>query len=323
MTEQILSQEEIDALLSSIEDGDVNLAASGNKEQIESAAKPYDLTSQNTMLREQFNALEEVYDRFEMFLQNTLASLLQKVCEINLVSSNMVKYGEFIAAFSNPASLNLFSMDPLIGTSLFVIEPEMVFALIDCMFGGEGKSLSSIREFTSIEKKMMYRFAGEVLKDLEKAWDIVYPVKLFLKSIETKPEFVHIAASNDLMINNEYSITWGDFSGSIYIATPYLMLEPIKDKLSTIYMMGKNTENAWRFQIQELLKETSVEVIGELGRNVYTVGDILKLEINDVLKFNTGPDDHVAVNVEGVTKFQGLPGVVKGNRAVQIKSVKS
>lgn len=322
MTEQILSQEEIDALLSSIEDGDVNLAPD-NKEQIKAAAEPYDLTSQNTMLREQFNALEEVYDRFEMLLQNTLASLLQKVCEIKLVSSNMVKYGEFIAAFSNPTSLNLFSMDPLIGTSLFVMEPEMVFVLIDCMFGGEGKSLSPIREFTSIEKRMMYRFANEVLKDLEKAWDIVYPVKLSLKSTETKPEFVHIAASNDLMINTEYSITWGDFSGNIYISTPYLMLEPIKDKLSTTYMMGKNTENAWRFQIQELLKNTMVEVVGELGKNVYTVGDILKLEINDVLKFNTGPDDYVAVNVEGVTKFQGLPGVVKGNRAVQIKSVKS
>jgi flagellar motor switch protein FliM len=180
MSNQVLTQEEIDALLSAMERGDVDMEQE-TKKDVEAA--PYNLTSQNLMLRDQFSALEEVYDKFTRLVQDTLSSSLQRSVVIEFVSTEMVKYQEFIGAFSSPTSFNLFSMEPLVGTALLCIEPNLVFSLIDSMFGGDGKPTTRVREFTQIELRMIKKFGSDVLIKLEQAWSSIYAIKMTLKKM--------------------------------------------------------------------------------------------------------------------------------------------
>jgi len=318
MSEQILSQEEIDALLVAMADGEVDLEKD-KKEEVE--VQNYDLTTQSIMLRDQFYALEEVYDKFSNLFHESLSSSLYKSIEVEFVSTEMVKFSDFIQGFSNPTSFHIFNMEPFIGSALLAIEPNLVFSLIDCMFGGDGKPLTQLREFTLIEQRMMKKFAAEVLISLEKAWAIICSVTTSLKKAETKPEFVHLVSPNDLVVFVVFSIAGNEFWGNIYFCIPNLMLEPIKDKLSLRYLREKDLEHTWDTQMENLLKNTEVTIIAELGRTTHTIRDLLAFQVDNVLKLDIGPQDLITINVEDVPKFNGLPGIVKGNRAVEITKV--
>ena len=315
MADQILSQEEIDALLSAMDRGEVDVEQEIRKEKV---VEPYNLTSQNSMLRSQFYALEEVYDKYATLLDQSLSSTLQRPIEVEFVSTEMVKYGEFISAFSTPTSLNVFSMEPLIGSALMAIEAKLVFSLIDCMLGGDGKPVTQIRDFTLIEQRMIKKVAEELLQTFEEAWAVVHEVNIALRKTETKPEFVHLVNPNDLMIIMVFAIKGEEFSGNVHLCLSYLMLEPIKEKLSSTYRSGNDTEHTWQQQLTSLLKETHVNMIAELGKTQHTIRELLELEVDHVLRLNTGPKDPVVLTVDGIPKFRGLPGVIKGNRAVEI-----
>jgi flagellar motor switch protein FliM len=316
MADQILSQEEIDALLTAMDSGEIDVAE--EKEEVAVEVRPYDLTTQNIMQRGQFDALEEVYDKFVNLFQGSLSSLFQRTISVKVISRETVKFGEFIKAFSNPTGFVIFGMEPLIGSALLAFEPNLVFSLIDCMFGGEGKPMEKIREFTMIERRMLQRMATAVLKDLEAAWEAAYRIRLALRKIETKPEFVYLVNPSDQLIIVVFAISTESFSGNIHLCLPYLMLEPIKDQLSSSYLREKDRASSFGDEIRKLLGRTEVNIIAELGKTVYSVQDILNFEVDDVLQLNTGPQNHVVVNIERVPKYLGMPGVVKGSKAVQI-----
>jgi flagellar motor switch protein FliM len=316
MADQILSQEEIDALLTAMDSGEIDVAE--EKQDVAVEVRAYDLTTQNIMQRGQFDALEEVYDKFVNLFQGSLSSLFQRTISVKVISRETVKFGEFIKAFSNPTGFVIFGMEPLIGSALLAFEPNLVFSLIDCMFGGEGKPMEKIREFTMIERRMLQRMATAVLKDLEAAWEAAYRIRLALRKIETKPEFVYLVNPSDQLIIVVFAISTESFSGNIHLCLPYLMLEPIKDQLSSSYLREKDRASSFGDEIRKLLGRTEVNIIAELGKTVYSVQDILNFEVDDVLQLNTGPQNHVVVNIERVPKYLGMPGVVKGSKAVQI-----
>ena len=318
MSDQILSQEEIDALLSAMDKGEVDL-----EEDVKQEAEvlAYNLTSQNIMLRDQFHALEEVYDRLARLLGTSFSALLQRSIEVEFVSTEMVKYIECISAFSNPTSFTIFTMDPLIGSAMLAIEPRLVYSLIDCMFGGDGKPTERMREFTLIEQRMMRRFANEVLASLQKAWKIVDSITATLKKTEIKPDFVHLASPNDLMVVIIFGVKGQEFSGNLHICIPYLMLEPIKDKLSSKYLREKDMEHNWSEQLEMLLQDTPVTLTAELGITTRSVRDLLDLQVDDIVQLNTGPEDLVTLAVDHIPKFYGFPGIIKGNRAVEIAAL--
>ena len=197
MSDQILTQEEIDALLSAMDSGEVDL-----EEEAKSEAEvvAYNLTSQNIMLRDQFNALEEVYDKFATLFEARISSVLQRSMEVEFVSTEMVKYQECISAFSSPTSFTVFTMAPLIGSAMLAIEPRLVYSLIDCMFGGDGKPTERMQEFTLIEQRMIRRFASDVLADLQQAWKTIDPIDIAIHRAEIKPDFVHLASPGDLTV---------------------------------------------------------------------------------------------------------------------------
>jgi flagellar motor switch protein FliM len=320
MAEQILSQEEIDALLNAMDSGEVQVEEA-SQPKAKAEARSYDLTSQSLTLRDQFDALDEVYDKFVNLLNVGLSSVLQRAIEIKQVSKEIVKFGEFLHAFSNPTGFSIFGMEPLIGSALLAVEPNLCFALIDSMFGGVGRPLAKVREFTQIEQRMLSKFYLDVLVELEKAWMVAYPIKVAQRRTETKPEFVNLVNPGDLVLIFVFSVAGEEFSGNIHICTPFLMLEPVKDKLSSRYLREKDRAHAFRPQLTVLLRDTRVNMVAELGRTLSTIGRILELEKDDIVKINTGPQDPVVIKVEGTPKYLGMPGTLKGNRAVQISAL--
>lgn len=315
MSDQILTQEEIDALLSAMDKGDVDLK--GEKKR-QNEAVSYSLTTQNIILRDQFYALEEVYDKFVTLMNQLLSSMLRRSIEVEFVSAEMLKYHEFIQDFSSPTGFQIFSMRPLMGSALLVIEPGLVFSLIDCLFGGNGVPLANMRDFTLIEQRMLKKINLEILNGLKQAWRPIHPIEIALAKSETKPEFVHLLAPDELLVDIVFSLSGEEFSGKMHIAISYLTLEPIKDKLSAKYLQKKDMEHTWGSQLQKILQDTPVPLIAELGKTTKTVRHLLELHVNDIIKLDKGPEDLITINVDQVPKFMGYPGVIKGNRAVEI-----
>ena len=318
MPDQILTKEEIDALLSAMDSGEVDLE---DEAKSESEVVDYNLTSQNVMLRDQFYALEEVYDKFATRFEASLSALLQRSMEVEFIFTEMVKYQECISAFSSPTSFTLFTMEPLIGSAMLAIEPRLVYSLIDCMFGGDGRPTERMREFTLIEQRMIRKFALEVLTNFQQAWETIDPINIVIKRAENKPDFVHLASPNELMVVIVFAVKGSGFSGNLHLCIPYLMLEPIKEKLSSKYLHGKNQEHTWIEQIEMLLQDTPVTIIAELGITTRSINDLLDLKVDDVLQLNTGPEDLITLTVDHVPKYLGFPGIIKGNRAVEIATL--
>jgi flagellar motor switch protein FliM len=318
MPNEILSQEEIDALLNAMDKGEVDL-------QSDDSAVPetesYDITSQNVNLRDEFDALVEVYEKFTQRVKGTLEARLQTSVTIKLVSKNIVSFGEFIAPHTRPSGFGIFSMAPLLGSGLIVFEPRLFFILIDCLAGGTGRLPKQIRNFTPIEIGIMQRLFSDILADLEKAWQVVHAVKISLVKQETNPDFLYVADDADLMLVNQYDIKVNASSSNMHICFPYLMLDGIKHELSSSYLQSKNMERIYTDQLRQLLSMTSVTVIAELGKSLQTVRDIMQLRKDDVIPLDKGPQDQVTVSVESVPKFKGMAGIAKGNRAVHIFEV--
>jgi flagellar motor switch protein FliM len=314
MPDQILTQEEIDALLSAMDRGDVDL----KQTPAEAEASPYNLTAQSIALRDQYSVLEEVYDKFAVLLQGSLSALLQRAIEVEFVSTEMVKYQACIGAFSSPTSFITFTMEPLIGSALLAIEPGLVFSIIDCMFGGRGKPLSRVRDFTPLEQRIIHKLALEILGQLQKAWQIVQPVQISVKKTESKPEYVHLLSAHDMLVVIVFAVKGKEFTGNVHFCLSALMLEPIKEKLSPKYQREKDIENTWSLPLQRLLQDTPVTLIAELGRTRQTIGNILNLQPDDVILLPTGPEDSILISVDHVPKFRAYPGVIKGSRAVEI-----
>ena len=315
MSNEILSQEEIDALLGAMDKGEVDLEAD-SEPAVETEV--YDITSRDMHLRDDFDALTEVNEKFTRRLKGTLEARLQTGVAIQLTSKEIVKYGDFIAAHTRPTGFGIFSMAPLIGKGLLVFEPRLFFIMMDCMAGGTAAPPKRIRDFTPIESGIMRRLFGDVLSNLEKAWQVVYGVSITLTKDETNPGFLHVADAADLMFVNQYDIKVNSSSAQMHICFPYLMLDAIKNELSSRYMQSKNMEQTYTEQIKYALRMTPVTVIAELGKSLHSVRDILQLKQDDVITLDKGPQDLVSVSVESVPKFQGMAGIAKGNRAVHI-----
>jgi flagellar motor switch protein FliM len=320
MADQILTQEEVDALLSSMKAGDVDLEIREEEDESSQVQIPvYDLTSQNIMMREQFDVLDEVFDRFANFFRSSLSTSFRAPIDTTLASTEMVKFGDFLEGLPNPSSFHTFRMEPLIGSALLVIEPNLVFFLIDCMFGGTGKSMVlQERDFTLIEQRVMRKFASETLKDLEKSWEFVNALRMSLAKSETKQQFVRLVSPSDLVIAVAFSVSLDEFSGQLWLCIPYLLLEPIKDKLSYRNIREAELENAWNMQLQKLLSDTEVTLSVELGKSSWRVRDVLNLQEGNIIRLDTGPQSPIAIMVEKIPKMLGIPGVVAGNRAVQV-----
>ncbi len=319
---QILSQEEVDALLRGVSDGEIETEAEDLGD--DSGVVAYDLTSQERIIRGRMPTLDIINQRFSRLFRNSLSSALRKVLDVSAVSTDTVKFGEFIKSLPVPASLHIFRMHPLRGFALLVAESKMVFALVDSFFGGSGEAKMKIegRDFTTIEQRIIKNVIIMALADLQKAWAPVHPVEMVFVRSEVNPQFAAIVPPTDVVVVILFEIEMDQFSGTLTVCLPYSTIEPIIGKLKAGFQSDQlEVDLAWVRRLRERLAMAEVETKVKLGEATVSSRDFINLKPGDVLTLGTDVSDELMVSVGGVPKFYGLPGVVRGNKAIKITRI--
>ncbi len=317
----ILSQEEVDALLGGITDGDVTTQSRETSDTDTSEVRTYDLTSHDRIVNVNLPGLNMTNERFVKRFQTTLSSLLKRVVSVNILSVSMLKYKDFLKTLPIPTSLHVFKMNPLNGEALFVVESQVIFALVDILFGGTGRESYKVegRDFTSIEIKLIKRVILSALSDIEKAWSSLVDLKVVYGRSEINPQFAQIVAPIDVVFVVKLEMEMEYLSGNMTLCMPYAMLEPLKEKLEMGYTSGvSKVDKGWALRLRENLKSHEVDILVELGRTELCGREIINLKEGDVIYLERHFMDGLDIYVEGIRKFTGHPGIYKGNQAVQL-----
>ena len=321
---QILSQEEVDALLKGISDGDVETES--QKEHDPSVAIRYDLTSQDRIIRGRMPTLEMTNEKFARFFRASLSSLLRKIVSVSALSIDTIKYGDFLKTLPVPTSLHLFRIDPLRGNAIIVVESKVIFTLVDIVFGGSGREVFKVegREFTAIENSLIKKVVLSALLDLEKAWKTLLDARMTYQRSEINPQFAHIVPLTDVVIVVNFEIEMDYTSGVMSLCIPYSTLEPIRDKLQAGFQSDQlEVDKDWEKRLKEELMSSSLELVAQLGRTHLLTRDVRDLKIGDVILLDRYASDSIDVYVDGIPKFKAYPGVHRGNQALQIQHLNS
>jgi flagellar motor switch protein FliM len=318
----ILSQEEVDALLRGISGGEIETETETYHEP--GGIIAYDLTSQDRIIRGRMPTLEMTNEKFARMFRTTLSSLLRKVISVTAVSADMIKFGEFLKTLPVPTSLHLFRMDPMRGNAIFVVESKIIFTLVDIIFGGSGTEAFKIegREFTAIESNLIKKVVLSALADLEKCWKSLIDLKITYHRAEINPQFAQIVPLTDVVVVMNFEIEVEYTTGVVSICIPYSMLEPIKDKLSAGFQSEQlEVDRGWSNRFKYGLMKAYVDVQVELGHVQVHGKDIVNLKKGDVIQLDHYASDPLDVYVEGIPKYKAYPGMFKGNQAVQISEI--
>ncbi len=320
----VLSQNEVDALLKGISGGEFDVGDEGGGDFGDEEIIPYDLTSQDRIIRGRMPTLEIIHDRFVRMFRLTLSSALRKVVDISVRSTELIKFGEFLKTLPVPSSLNLFRMNPLRGNAIMVLETRLVFTLIDLFFGGTGELevKAEGRDFSAIEQKMIKRTVISALEDLQASWRPVFPVQVNYSRSEVNPQFVAIVPHSEVVVVVTFDVEMGRAPMSVTLCIPYSMIEPIRAKLNAGFQSDQNeVDTTWLNRFRTNLNSATVEVLVELGRTEVSVRDFLNLKLGDIVSLDQEVDRPLRVTVEGITKFKGYQGSYKGHQALKISEM--
>ncbi|MEA2085218.1 MAG: flagellar motor switch protein FliM [Thermodesulfobacteriota bacterium] len=319
--EQILSQDEVDALLKGISGGDVEEP----EEPIDDEAlgyTAYDFARQERIVQVKMPSLDVINDAFLRSIRTSLSNTLRRIIDVTSVPMELERFGAFVRTLPVPSSLQIFKMDPFRGHALFVIEPKLVFAIVETFLGGSGTRTARIegRDFTAIEQRLIRRIVNHLLSDLEKAWYTLYPTKVQYIRSEINPQFAKICEPEDVVIINRYEMDMDRAVGSITSCIPLSNLEKVKTKLMTTFQREQSEED---LLTQRILKETilnsPVDFKVILGEAVIPAGDILGLEVGDILQLDRRKDDLLPAFISKMRKYMGSPGMYRGNKAFLVK----
>jgi len=317
---QVLSQSEVDALLSAVSDNRPGGNETGGGEP-KSGVRGYDLANQDRIIRGRMPTLDIIHDRFIRLFRVTLSNSLRKMANLSVNSTGPLKFSEFMNSLPLPSCLNILRLEPLRGAAVMVIESKLLYALVDSLFGGNDVPYTKIegKDFTPIEIKIARRIVMAAIDDLEKAWEPVYPLKIGYSRTEINPQFVAVVPPSDVVIATTFDIELEKVSGTIKIVIPYSTLEPIKSKLSVGFQSEQlEVDFIWINRIKEKIMGTSANVIVRLGDADISVKDLMQLEPGDIIQLNNDATMPLDVLIEGQPKFRGVPGLLKGSRAIKI-----
>jgi flagellar motor switch protein FliM len=320
---EVLSQEEIDALLMAVQSGEVNLESA---KQVESdrAIRDYDFRRPNKFSKDQLNTIMVIYENFCRLLGTLFSGILRLRVVAKAVSVEQFTYDEFIRSVPSPSILGIFSLAPLEGKAIMEINPVIGFSIIDRLLGGPGLSTLKGRPLTEIEKNVMERIAEKVLVLFKEAWSICYKINPFLELIEINPQFAQIVSPQEMVVIITINIKIGETEGLINICLPCLMLEPIADKLNTRFWFAGNynlSAKQYREDIQEVIEKTEVALSAVLGKDFIKIRDVLELQIGDVIPLEKKKGQNVGVYIDSKLKFCGKPGLSGKKLAVKIEEV--
>lgn len=320
----VLSQNEVDALLKGISGGEFEVDEDSGEDFGEDEIIPFDLTSQDRIIRGRMPTLEIIHDRFVRMFRLTLSSALRKVVDISVRSTELIKFGEFLKTLPVPSSLNLFRMSPLRGNAIMVLETRLVFTLIDLFFGGTGELevKAEGRDFSAIEQRMIKRVVISALEDLQGSWRPVFPVQITYSRSEVNPQFVAIVPHSEVVVVVTFDVEMGRAPMSVTVCIPYSMIEPIRARLNAGFQSDQNeVDTTWINRFRTNLNTAKVEVTAELGRAEMSVRKFLDLRVGDIVSLEQEVDDALAVTVEGIVKYKGYQGSYKGHQALKISEL--
>ncbi len=315
----ILSQDEVDSLLDGITDGKVETETSTSEES--QAVEVYDFSKPAGPVHLRLPALGIINERLAGLLRTDLQAASRSVIDVNISSTETVKFSDFCLSLPMPSSLNIFGIKPLRGYSMIVLEGSLVFSFVDSLFGGKGVSHVRLegRGFTTIETRIVEKVVNIILSDFQKAWSDVYEVEAVFVRSEMDPQFVGIGAPDDQVIVNKYEVQLENGNGIITICIPYESIKPIKEKLKNKFKREKmEIDSTWKKYFQDKILETAVELSCTMGKATISGGELLNMKIDDVILLDPKIGNIVTVNVENLPKFRGCPGACNKKKAVKI-----
>ena len=322
MNQQILSQDEVDALLQGIT-GESQRMDAPAEEPVEGIRK-YDPASQERIVRGRMPTMDIVNERFARNLRIAIFKLIRKTPEVSLGGTKAVKYSAFLREIVVPTNFNIVAIKPLRGNGLVVCDPALVFAVIDSLFGGAGKFHARIegRDFSATELRVIRRLVDCITTEFAAAWQGIYPIELEFQRSEMQPQFANIATASEVVVTSSYTLEIGDAIGTIHICIPYATLEPIRDVLySTMHGDANGHDGRWVKLLRNQIQSAEVSLTAELASTQATVGQLLAFKPGDFIELDMHP--LIQAKVDGVPVFDCAYGVSNGYYAVKIDSMLS
>ena len=316
---EILSQEEVNALLRGISAGSIET----EKQEEVGGVRAYDLTSQDRIVRGRMPTLEIINERFARLLRNELTSALRKVVEVTATSVDMQKFGEFLKNVPLPTSLTIFKMPPLRGFGIFVLDARLIYNLIDIFFGGTADLHVKIegRDFSPIETKIIKKIVDMAFNAMKQGWTPVSPIDIEFQRSEINPQFATIVTPTEVVIVSRFEVDIEGAVSKFMICIPYSMVEPIKEKLYSGFQSEQlEIDQRWIERFKKRLKESELEIKVDLGKAEIKVRDFLKVKPGDVIILDKEINEPLLVEFENVPKFIAYPGKVNNQIAVKLIS---
>jgi flagellar motor switch protein FliM len=320
MSNEFLSQEEVDALLKGAAPGDETAAASSDAPA--SSVKPYNLATQERIVRGRMPALEMINDRFARLLRVGLFNFMRRSPEISVAPVRLIKYGEFIRNLVVPTNLNIAQVKPLRGNALVVIEPSLVFQVVDTMFGGDGRFRTRVegRDFTQTEMRIIQRLLGVVFDEYRNSWQNVYPLSLEYVRSEMHTQFANIANPTEIVVVCTFTVDFGAGGSSIHFVIPYSSFEPIRDIIySPLQGDQAEPDRRWMQMLSKQVQSAEVRLVANLTTTTLRVKELLAMKIGDVLPLDV--PSLVTAEVDGVAILECSYGVRNGQYALRIERV--
>lgn len=304
MVKDVLSQDEVDALFSGIAGEETPAADSAPAD--DGGVRPYDLASQDRIVRGRMPTLEVINERFARLWRVSLFNFLRRASEISVASVRLTKYAEFVRGLVVPSNLNLVQIKPLRGTALFIFDPRLIFSVVDNFFGGDGRFHVRIegRDFTLLEQRIIKRMLDMVFKEYKTAWKPVLDIEPEVTRSEVNPQFVNIATPTEVVIVSTFDVEIEGGGGSLHVCFPYGMVEPIREQLTTGMTTDRSeVDQRWVQALQREMREAEVDLRVELLQRKVLVRELLALRVGDVLPVEM--PEYVVGRVDGIPVLLG------------------
>lgn len=312
----VLSQEEIDALLNGVDEGAVDTE---NEPVAKGEVQSFDLASQDRIVRGRMPTLEMVNERFARYLRVSIFNMLRRSAEISVRGVEMMKFQEYMRTLHVPTSLNLVGVKPLRGTSLLILNAKLIFNIVDTYFGGSGQFYNRIegREFTPVETRVIERVRHMVFNDLKEAWNPLMDIEFDFHSMEVNPQFANIVSPSEIVVVNRFGIELEGSEGEIHFTLPYSSVEPIRELLDSGMASDRmEKDERWMKALQEEIRDAEVDLGVELVRRRISLKDLVHIKAGDVIPIKM--PETVTVMIERVPCFRGQVGVSSNHYAVKI-----
>lgn len=319
----VLSQNEIDALLAALSSGEMD-AEELKKEESEKRVRTYDFKRAVRFSKDHIRSLTRIHENFARYLTTFFSAQLRTFVQISVVQVEQLPYDEFIRSIPKMTILNIFEAEPLEGRMVLEVHPNVAYAMLDRLLGGVGTSPSKINSMTEIETIVMEKIFSKAFDSLQEAWKTVIDMKPRLEALETNPQFMQVVSPNETIALISLSTKIGDTTGMINLCIPHVVIEPIMPKLSVHHWFVSQKKTRAQEEVDALqsrLTKARLPISAELGHSQITIHEFLNLGVGDVIKLDKEAGLPLDLRVGDRLKFRGSPGTVKGKMAVQITQV--